>query len=529
MTVRGNDGPRAGPSAGSAPSGAHDGDGPGAGGSTTVTVAAGSLVTRATVRLRADPARVITTLFVPGEEMPEDHSRADAVVERVQCLDDAVVAETLADVTSRFAGRHRRLEDTFLRHFETIAEQLGAGITTSLERRLLIGAYFTREDSPEGISLTNPSMVEHPDQTGLAPDEVRFVMSARAVGEGHLSCIEFRTGTVGPGRTVRVDEPGELLVKSRPRSPVYEASTFHAQLAQLGSDNETAHAILDRLGDTFDRAALDLAIFGLGRRALSRRTAAETVAHLALVADNNYETVFPEDTVISERVMFPSSPAEGAGMEDARFVRLVEDDGAVTYCATYTAYDGSRVAPQLLQTLDFRTFEAHQLSGPSARNKGMALFPRRIDGRYVALSRWDRENISVAFSDDNRAWGEPTTIQFPRQPWELNQLGNCGSPIETDQGWLVLTHGVGPMRTYVIGALLLDLDDPATVRGTLQAPLLAPEGDERDGYVPNVVYSCGALRHGETLVVPYGYGDQAIGIAFVDLPELIERALDPCR
>jgi predicted GH43/DUF377 family glycosyl hydrolase len=489
----------------------------------------GSLATRTPVRLAPDPARVIATLFMPGEEMPEDHSRATAVSDRVLALTDDEVTATLADVAGRFAGRHRGLDAIFRRHFDVVASRLGPGVQLSEERHLLIGAYFTHEESLEGAALTNPSIVEHPDQSGLGPGELRFVLSARAVGEGHVSRVEFRTGVVGGDLEVRIDAPGGLIAAGRLQPTVYERDAFHAQLGELGSDDETADLVLDGLGRFFDRAALDHAVARLDRHVLGREAARETVRRLGWIAANNYEIVFPEDTAIDERVLVPTGPTESHGLEDARFVRFVDDDGTVMYYATYTAYDGSRVVPQLLATGDFRTFHAHQLSGPAARNKGMALFPRRIGGRYVCLSRWDRESSSLAVSDDRWAWGSPTTIQVPRHPWELIQIGNCGSPIETSAGWLVLTHGVGPMRTYAIGAILLDLEDPRRVIATLPEPLVVPGPGEREGYVPNVVYSCGALVHGEALVLPFGFGDQAIGIALVDLPLLLDQLLSRGR
>jgi len=485
----------------------------------------GFLGTRTPVRLVANPARVIATLFMPGEEMPEDHSRATAVIERVLALADDQVTATLADVAGLFAGRHRGLDAIFRRHFDLVASRLGPDVRPSDERCLLMGAYFTREESPEGAALTNPSIVAHPDQDGLGPGERRFVLSSRAVGEGHVSRLEFRTGVVGSDLDVTVDEPALRLDAGRPQPTVYEREIFHAQLAELGSDDETAHLVLDGLGPRFDKAALEHAVAALDRQILSRKAARETVRRLGWVAANNYEVAFREDTAIDERVLVPTGPTESHGIEDARFVRFVDDDGAVVYYATYTAYDGSHVAPQLLSTEDFRTFRARQLSGPAAKNKGMALFPRRIGGRYLSLSRWDRESISLAASDDRWAWGPPTRIQVPHSPWELIQVGNCGSPIETPAGWLVLTHGVGPVRTYAIGATLLDLHDPRRVVATLPEPLVFPAHDERHGYVPNVVYSCGALVHGDALVLPFGFGDQAIGVVLVDLPNLLDQLL----
>ena len=482
------------------------------------------ILTRMPVRLLPDASRVVATLFMPGEEMPEDHSRATAVIERVLALTEDEVSATLADLTRRFAGRHRGLEALFQRHYEIVAPRL-AGVELSPGRQLLIGAYFTHEESPEGAALTNPSIVAHPDQTGLGPDELRFVLSARAVGEGHISTVEFRTGVIGADDQVRVDPPGTLLLAGRPRPAAYERDIFYAQMAEVGYDEDTAHLVLDGLGPRFDKLALDQAVGKLDRHILSRNVARDTVRRLGWVAANNYEVSFPQDTAISERLLVPTGPTESNGIEDVRFVRFVGEDGAVMYYATYTAYDGSHIVPQLLATQDFRTFKAHQLSGPAVRNKGMALFPRRVDGRYLSLSRWDRESISLVVSDDLWSWEGGDTIQLPRYPWELVQIGNCGSPIETPEGWLVLTHGVGPMRTYSIGVTLLDLNDPSRVIGALREPLVIPAADERNGYVPNVVYSCGAVPHGDAMILPFGFGDQAIGMARVDVPVLLDRLL----
>jgi predicted GH43/DUF377 family glycosyl hydrolase len=242
------------------------------------------------------------------------------------------------------------------------------------------------------------------------------------------------------------------------------------------------------------------------------------------MAASNYTVEFDEGHDLSERVLWPTGPAESHGMEDARFVRFSDGDDPVYY-ATYTAYDGSLVAPQLLATSDFRTFTVSQLSGPSARNKGMALFPRRIGGRYTALSRWDRESNAIGYSDDGHRWSEAITVQAPTHPWELIQLGNCGSPIETPAGWLVFTHGVGPMREYAIGVVLLDLDEPERLIAALSEPLLVADESEREGYVPNVVYSCGPMIHGETIVLPYGCSDSSVRTATVDLSLLLERLM----
>ena len=488
------------------------------------------LVTRTPVRLAPDSSRTMATLLLPGEEMPEHSSRASAVVERVLALNDAQVRATLADMTARLVSQPYRLDDTFERHFAYLAQLVHVAPIASRDRRLLIGAYATAELSPESTALTNPSMVEHPDQTGLAAGELRFVMSVRAVGTGGVSSIEFRTGVISADQTIRIDEPGKLLDSGHLSSPLYEQAIFRAQLSEGDFGDWTVDFALDGLETRFTDADLNRVLTGLGEREYSRSAPSrqervqEIVRQIEWVAANNYEVVFPADTAISERVLVPRGPTESHGMEDARFVRFVDDDMA-SYYAIYTAYDGSHVTPQLLETPDFRTFQVRQLSGPSAKNKGMALFPRRVGGRRLSLSRCDRETTSLAASEDGWSWGKPAAIHSPHQPWELIKVGNCGSPIETQRGWLVFTHGVGPMWTTAIGALLLDLEDPRRVVGTLPTPLMVPEGDESDGYVPHTIYSCGALLHGETVVLPYGLGERAIGIALIDLPELLHRLL----
>jgi predicted GH43/DUF377 family glycosyl hydrolase len=479
------------------------------------------IVSRGTLRLRPDARRAITVLFVPGEEMYGGDSRAPSVVERILAMDDDDVTATLADVRGRFAHRHRDLEAIWSEHFRLATHRLARVGDVPLERELLIGSYFTREVSLEGAALFNPSMVAHPDQSGLAPGETRYVMSLRAVGEGHISSIEFRTGTAGPAGAVRLDAPGNFPECGRYSPGPYSRQLFHAKLAEQGCDNQAAAQVLDHLGPIFEPAELDSALEALHPDLLSRVTVREALLGIRRVAANNYTVEFPQRAQIAERVLWPHGPAELQGMEDARFVRFVDDDGTVTYFATYTAFDQVHIAPHLLKTTDFVTFAVTQLSGPSATNKGMALFPRKIGGRYMALSRWDRENLAVTTSDDLSEWAGSTTLQLDPGPWELVQVGNCGSPIETPEGWIVLTHGVGPMRTYGIGAILLDLDDPGRVIGRLPRPLLEPNEGEREGYVPNVVYSCGALVHGEELVVPYGFSDSAVGFARVDIVELL--------
>jgi predicted GH43/DUF377 family glycosyl hydrolase len=481
------------------------------------------LATRSAVRISPDPSRVIAKLFVPGEEVPENESRTAAVVARVLDLSEQQVHDTLTNTFESFKGRHRDLQGTFASHFETISHRIPHGQEISKHRQLLIGAYFTHEYSIEGAALCNPSMVAHPDQDGLEDDQTRFVLSARAIGEGHLSCIELRTGVVGPGTRIEVDPITPATSLGSSRAPEYDRRLFEAVLSTHADDDEVGAFLHRHLPARFSAADLNRTLRDLPPVLTSRQGTHRTIERIQWIAASTYDLEFPPDTRISERVLWPTGPTERQGMEDARFVRFTDDAGAVSYYATYTAFDGSTVAPQRLQTADFRVFHTTQLSGPAAANKGMALFPRTVGGRYLALSRWDRENTSITASPDGQTWGAARTIQVPARSWELTQIGNCGSPIETEAGWLVLTHGVGPMRTYSIGAVLLDLEHPEQVVASLEDPLITPEGLERDGYVPNVVYSCGAMRHRDTLFIPYGTSDTAIAFATVPLPALLSR------
>lgn len=484
------------------------------------------IVSRTPGLLRPDPRRVVTRLFVPGdEELIHGQSRVNPVIERIMGLDATAAKAALDKTLALFEDRHRDLPSVLREHFDLIAYRLGTTADVPENVRLLVGAYFTHEYALESAALFNPSIVEHPDQGGLDAGRLRVVLSLRAVGEGHRSAIEFRTGVVGLDGQLDLDEPGRHITTGRRVESVYHRDHFYRLLGALGDDAEDAAFVIDSLPDRFTPLELEDVFSTLHGQRLTRHTADRTIGHLRWIAACNYEVDYPADTAISQRVLLPRAPSESNGMEDARFVRFTADDGEVTYNATYTAYDGRQVTPQLLSTNDFRAFSVSQLNGVAAANKGMALFPRPVRGRRLALSRWDRENISVASSIDGYAWDEPIMIAAPRAAWELIQLGNCGSPIETAEGWLVLTHGVGPMRRYSIGAMLLDLDDPTRVRGQLPEPLIEPTEEERDGYVPNVAYTCGALAHGNQLVVPYGSADSAVGVAVIDLPALLSALL----
>lgn len=486
-------------------------------------------ITRTTHRFLPDPRRVIAKPHLPGEEVysADGKSRVKAVLERILAIPDGEVAGVWAEVVSSFARRHRDFTQILQRNFEMVAHHLEGGATLSDDRRLLIGAYFTHEYSIEAAALFNPSMVPAPDQGGLAPGQQRFIMSVRAVGEGHISSIGFRTGVIDARGAITFDLVSAYAITGRRTRPLYERNLFGAKLAELGANGEIAALVLDPLPEqfTFEELERRLALLD-GTRALQPAAVCETTKIIHLLASSNYLAVYPRESPVSERVLFPAGPKESQGMEDARFVRFINDDGSVVYYATYTAFNGLEVLPQLIETADFVSFRIATLNGRHAQNKGMALFPRQIGGKYVMLARSDRENSYLMRSDNVRFWSETRLLRAPRRAWELVQVGNCGSPIETEAGWLVLTHGVGPMRQYGIGAMLLDLHDPGRVIADLPEPLMTPQADEREGYVPNVLYSCGSMVHRDHLVLPYGFSDAGIKVALVGLRELIDLLLE---
>jgi predicted GH43/DUF377 family glycosyl hydrolase len=490
-----------------------------------MTGAANRLVTRTRHRLSPDASRTLCRLFVPGQEtLIRGESRAMVVIDRILGLSAEEAERTLARTLARFSAHHRDLPGTLEDHFRLVAHRLGANIRVERARRQLIGAYFTQEYALEAAALFNPSMVVHPDQGGCQPGEVRFIMSLRAVGEGHLSSIEFRTGTIGAGSEIRLDPPGPFLDTGHAHPVPYDRDFFQEKLAEVAAPDENARFLWSTLPPRFSAAELDVALARLSDQHVTRPDSAALAETVRRMIASSYSVEFGEGSALSERVLWPVGPAESHGMEDARFVRFTEGEDA-TYYATYTAFDGSQVEPHLLETRDFQSFTISQLAGPSARNKGMALFPRRIGGRFAALSRWDRESNAIGYSSDGHRWGEAITVQTPERPWQLIQLGNCGSPVETPEGWLVFTHGVGPMREYAIGAILLDLEEPERVVAALDEPLLVAEESEREGYVPNVVYSCGPMIHGNQIVLPYGCSDSSVRIATVDLGLLLERLI----
>lgn len=449
-----------------------------------------------------------------------DAARLGRITDRVLELSEADVTTALAEVTESFKHRHNDIRRIFRENFAGAIG--GRALDVSENRRLLLGAYFSQEYSLESAALFNPSMVLHPDQSGVEPGSSRFVMSLRACGEGHISSIEFRSGTVDAKSTVALDKTSRFTTAARPVEDArYDKSTYERKLREMRAYSRMAEPILERLGAGFTMRDLVDAIAHARPREGPTTLYDELGDNMLWLARSNYHLEFSPDTLLSERVIFPVSENESRGIEDARFVRFVEQDGAVIYYATYSAYNGFRVLPQLIETTDFQYFKINTLNGRCVQNKGMALFPRKIGGDYVMSGRIDGENLFILRSDNIHFWEEAVLIQAPRHDWEIVQLGNCGSPIETEEGWLLLTHGVGPMREYSIGAILLDLEDPTRLIGELSEPLIAPNSDERDGYVPNVVYSCGAMRNGDHLVIPFAISDAHTTFASVAIPELL--------
>ena len=476
-------------------------------------------VKRTTTILQPDQSRVLLRPFSPG-----DPQRMGRIIARIMSLPEDRVGLLLEEVSAEFSQRHQHIRELFLERFEQVRGLLLTDEELSEQRQLLIGSYFLAEYSLESAALFNPSIVPHPDQSELPSGALRFILSLRATGEGHISSITFRTGIIHPDHRIEVLTPTGFLTEPRQiPNPLYEKVSFARKLIELGLTREFTRRVMNKLGNSFAleelRASLQAEQFRLPDGMM--REDQDEAQGIWMLARSNYEVQFHPEQQLSERVIFPAIPSQRNGIEDARFVCFQNDDGTNVYYATFTAYDGKVVMPELVETSDFLLFRFISLNGPAAENKGMALFPRKINGLYAMLSRQDNENIYLMFSDDVYFWNERKALLKPTFPWELIQLGNCGSPIETDAGWLVLSHGVGPLRKYCIGAFLLDRDDPAKVLGRLREPLIKPNQNEREGYVPNVVYTCGALLHQGELIIPYGLADHATSFATVALEEVL--------
>ena len=476
-------------------------------------------LTRTAIIISPDQSRVLLRPFSPGG--PE---RIAGIIARVMALPEVRVNRLLSDVCDEFSQRHEGIRTRFQQRFEQVCESIGTNAELSHARKLLIGSYFLAEYSLESAALFNPSIVPHPDQTGLQPGALRFIVSLRATGEGHISSITFRTGIIhGDQRIEIMPATGCLTEPQQIPNPRYEKALFVRKLAELGLAGELARRVMHKLAESFSLEDLRIGLQGEPFRlpdGISQEDQVTTQG-IWMLARSNYDVHFQPEQELHQRILFPATPSQRNGIEDARFARFRNDDGSDIYYATFTAYDGRIVVPELVETSDFLEFRFITLNGPAAENKGMAIFPRKIGGRYAMLSRQDNENIYLMYSDNVHFWNEFSPLLKPVFPWELIQLGNCGSPIETDAGWLVLSHGVGAMRQYCIGAFLLDRDDPSKVIGRLAEPLLKPNENEREGYVPNVVYTCGALVHNGVLIIPYGLADHATTFATVPLSEVL--------
>jgi len=484
----------------------------------TWTAAATPRVTRRPEKFIAEDRRVITRFFHIGGE-----PRIRSVLDRVMRLDESTVRQLLDHVSHNFSTRHRKVQETLQRNFREVQRYVDPDDGLTEACKLLIGSYFTMEYSIASAALFNPSIVPHPDQTNLQPGQLRYIMSLRATGEGHVSSIVFRTGIIGTDEQITLDPLGEYAsILRQIEDQEYEKELFKRKLIEMGAYGETTRAVIEALPEFFTLGQLDAQIEALRQGPTPGAMCEEAAENMLWLAQSNYRLELPQHADPAEVVIFPTSENDAKGLEDLRLTYFTDDDGTVTYYGTFTAYNGYRTLPQLLETRDWHTIEIHTLNGRHVQNKGMALFPRKIDGLYYMISRLDGENIYLMWSDHPYFWNEATCIKAPHWPWELVQIGNCGPPIETGEGWVLLTHGVGPMRQYAIGAILLDLHQPWRVIGELPEPLLMPEGQEREGYVPNVVYSCGSLVHGRQLVIPYAMADRATSFATVELAELVE-------
>lgn len=433
------------------------------------------MIQKLSTKLTPDPKRVVLMFFLLSEE------RTKRVIRMILALPETEVQKLLQNVVEEFGHRHRKFEEIVFSNYLKVKKFIPSAKSLSKDRELLIGTYFSKEYSISSAALFNPSIVPHPDQSNLDKGSLRFVMSLRATGEGHISSIEFREGIIDGNFNINLKENSRL--------------------------GNLPHKIKIKRDEILNKKL---------------KYTNNSVSEVRDILDSNYVCDFPEEIPLGERVLFPSSKRERMGMEDARFVKFKDGEHS-KYFGTYTAYDGKKFRTQIIETVDFRSFEIGTLHGNSIKDKGMALFPRKINNQYVFASRQDSENNFIMFSDDIYSWNVTRVIKSAEHPWGYVQTGNCGSPIETEQGWILITHAVGPMRKYVMSAVLLDLEDPSKVIGSLQDPLIQPNEEEREGYVPNVVYSCGSVVHKNSLIIPYAFSDSACGFARIKISELLRK------
>jgi len=478
------------------------------------------MIKRIDKKFQPDYSRVIIKPHIPKES-----DRIERLINRVLNLPEEQVEKILNRVTTSFSNRHKNIWDAFDANFNEIKRYIPENTQMSNNRRALLGAYFSSEYSIQAAAFFNPSIIAHPNQVGVEDGGLRFILSFRSVGEGHISSIEFRSGIVDKNCDFTFDEASRYAERASVSSnPVYDRATFFMKLTEMHREKcgKEECLISKQVHDLLEDQFLLSDLIGVLQMVIDKdhRAVGENIMWLA---KSNYELQFKLDQELSEKIIFPASQNDSNGIEDARFVRFVDDDGSITYYATYTAYNGHNILPQIIETKDFLTFKMITLNGEFSKNKGMALFPRKINEKYMMISRVDGENLFVMSSDNIHFWQKAELLKRPENEWEFIQIGNCGSPIETEHGWVLLTHGVGPMREYSIGVILLDLENPTKIIGNMSEPLICCNQEEREGYVPNVVYSCGAIKHDDNLIIPYAMSDTCSGIVTVSLSELFNN------
>jgi predicted GH43/DUF377 family glycosyl hydrolase len=516
-------------------------------------------VTRKKFIFSPDPTRVIARFLYMNDERSAD------IIRKVLAMPEKEVNIAMSQLLRGYSRRHRNISRIFEKHFAKLAPIFNKIEVNeddlSVSQKALIGSYFTMEYSIESAAFFNPSIVENPDQTETRSDEKRVIFSFRATGEGHISSIVFRSGILDKNNNLTIEPVGNMLAEADViKRNVYDKKTFQKKLDEMQDQanvispviidkldkmqdkgNVISPAIVDKHDEMQDKGNVISSAFILDKLGdeftygelmknleIARKDTNLPDDHKKLInqmmwlASSHYEINFSIDSAISERVIFPISATEQRGIEDARFVKFTDDNDEVTYYATYTAYDGMAILPKLISTKDFYNFKILPINGEIAQNKGMALFPRKINGKYAMLCRIDGVNNYIAYSDSINIWREAKIIQQPKYPWELVQIGNAGSPIETEEGWLIITHAVGSMREYTLGASLYELENPEKEIGRLNNPLIVPNEVEREGYVPNVIYSCGSIIHNDDLIIPYAMSDHSSTYATVDLRELLD-------
>lgn len=479
-------------------------------------------VNRKDLTFKPDTSRVIARYMYTNDE------RSKRMIECILKMPEEEIKNTLNQVLRRYSKRHRNISKIFEYHFNKLKhlfQELNIDPESlEISQKILIGSYFTMEYSIESAALFNPSMIDHPDQSEIGPGEKRVIISFRGTGEGHISSIVFRCGVLDKENKLILESVGNMLAEAeRIKRFIYDKNKFVSKLDDISyfANKVSPNFVLEKLGDNFTYGELQRSIEETERTHKISRKKSILLNKMMWLASSHYELQFSLDSAISERVIFPIAESEKKGIEDARFVKFTDEDGEITYYATYTAYDGNAIMPKLIVTKDFYHFKVLPLHGEIAQNKGMALFPRKINGKYAMLCRIDGVNSYISYSYDITIWREAKLIQKPKFAWEGVQLGNSGSPIETKDGWLVIMHSVGPVREYVLSASLFDLDNPEIEIGRLKTPLIIPNDEEREGYVPNVVYSCGSILHNGDVVIPYAMSDWASTYATVNLEELL--------